>query len=121
VFTILAFITACLGLLGLIAFTSERRTKEIGIRKAIGSSTFNLIVVLSSESLRLIIISSVIASAFAYYAIVLWLQNFAYQMNISWTVFVLVILLALAIALFTVIFVTVRAASKNPVEALRFE
>jgi putative ABC transport system permease protein len=121
VFTILGIITSCLGLLGLIAFTSERRTKEIGVRKAIGSSTFNLILVLSSESVRLVMISSLFASGLAYFAITRWLRNFAYHMTISWTVFAIAILLALLIALATVIFVTIRAARKNPVEALRFE
>lgn len=121
VFTILAFITACLGLLGLIAFTSERRTKEIGVRKAIGASTFNLIALLSMESVKLVLISAVIASVCGYFAIRLWLQNFAYKMNIDWTIFLLTTFLALLIALGTVVFVTIRAASKNPTEALRFE
>lgn len=121
VFTILGIITACLGLLGLIAFTSERRTKEIGVRKALGSSTFNLIVVLSSESLKLVLISAFLASAFAYFAIVKWLQTFAFRMKIEWKVFLFATLLALLIALITVIFITIRAARKNPVEALRFE
>ena len=121
VFTFFAIITSCLGLLGLIAFTSERRTKEIGVRKAIGSSTFNLILVLSSESVKLVLISSLIASGLAYFAISRWLRNFAFHMDISWVVFVVAIVLALLIALVTVIFVTIRAARKNPVEALRFE
>jgi putative ABC transport system permease protein len=121
VFTILAIITACLGLLGLIAFTSERRTKEIGVRKVIGASTLNLILVLSVESLKLVLISSVIASALGYYAITRWLQNFAYRMDINWMIFVATALLALLIALLTVVFITFRAARKNPAEALRFE
>jgi putative ABC transport system permease protein len=121
VFTFLAIITACLGLLGLIAFTSERRTKEIGVRKAIGSSTLNLILVLSYESLRLVAISSIAASVLAYFAIKLWLRNFAYRMDINWMVFVLATILALSIALVTIILVTIKAARKNPVEALRFE
>lgn len=121
VFTILAIITACLGLLGLIAFTTERRTKEIGVRKAIGSSTLNIIMVLSYESLKLVTISSIIASLLAYLAITRWLRNFAYPMNINGWVFVFATVLALTIALFTVVLVTVKAARKNPVEALRFE
>ena len=121
VFTILAIITACLGLLGLIAFTSERRTKEIGVRKAIGSSVFSLIVVLSLESVKLVAISSGFASALAYFAISRWLRNFEYHMDINWLDFVFTSLLALIIAVVTVIFVTIKAARKNPIEALRFE
>jgi putative ABC transport system permease protein len=99
----------------------ERRTKEIGIRKANGAKAIEIFFLLSREYIIWVSISIIIACPIAWYVMHKWLQNFAYRINISWWVFALAGVVALIIALLTVSWQSYRAASKNPVEALRYE
>ncbi len=117
----LAIIISCLGLIGLSTFMTVRRTKEIGIRKAHGAKSFEIFFLLSKEYFILAIISFIIASPIAWYVVNIWLRNFAYRTNIGWWVFALSGVLGMVIAILAVGFQTYKAASKNPVEALRYE
>jgi putative ABC transport system permease protein len=120
-FAILAVVISCIGILGLAIFSSERRTKEIGIRKINGARTSEILLLLNSNFIVLVMIAFVIAIPVAWYAMHRWLQNFAYRTELSWWIFVLAGFLALAIALLTVSFQSCWAATRNPVEALRYE
>ncbi len=120
-FSVLAILIACLGLFGLTSFTVEKRTKEIGIRKALGASVSNIILLLFKEFTKLILLANVIAWPLAYYAMNRWLQNYAYRIDIGLSVFVLAGLIALAIAILTVGYQASKAARANPVDALRYE
>ncbi len=121
VFSILAIFISCLGLFGLAAYTAERRTKEIGIRKVLGATVNGLAALLSKEFLQLVIISCLVAFPFAWWMMKNWLEGFAYHINISGMVFVAAGLLAILIALLTVSFQAIRAAIANPVKSLRSE
>jgi len=112
---------ACLGLLGLAALAAVNRTKEIGVRKVLGASVPNIIVLLSKDFLKLISISFVIASPFAWYFMNRWLQDYANRITISWTVFLFVGVFAVAIAFIAISFQAIRAAVANPVKSLRSE
>jgi putative ABC transport system permease protein len=120
-FTVLAIVIACLGLLGLIAFTAGQKTKEIGIRKVLGASVPNLVLLLSKEFALLVIVANLIAWPLAGYAMNRWLQGFAYRTDLNWWLFVLAGGSALLIALLTVSTQAIRAALANPVESLRYE
>jgi len=120
-FSFLAIFIACLGLFGLAAFTAEQRTKEIGIRKALGASAANIALLLSKEFTKWVIVANIIAWPLAYFAMSRWLQNFAYRISIGLWMFFLGASLALVIAFITVSFQAVKAALANPVDALRFE
>jgi putative ABC transport system permease protein len=120
-FAVLAIMIACLGLFGLATFIAEQRTKEIGIRKVLGATVRNLVAMLSKEFLLLVLIASIIAFPFAWWAMHAWLQDFAYRITISWMVFVIAGAAAIVIALFTVSFQAIRAAIANPVKSLRTE
>ena len=120
-FAWLTILISCLGLLGLAAYTAERRTKEIGIRKVLGATVANLITLLSKDFLRLVAISSLIAFPLAWYFMHKWLQDFAYRITISWWVFLIAGALAVVIALCTVSFQAIKAAIANPVKSLRTE
>lgn len=120
-FTLLAVLIACLGLFGLAAFAAEQRTKEIGVRKVLGASVLSIVTMLSKDFLKLVLISIVIASPLAWYAMNQWLQGFAYKADITWWIFALSGLLAIIIALLTVSFQSVKAALMNPVKSLRSE
>jgi putative ABC transport system permease protein len=120
-FSILAIFVSCLGLFGLVTFTAEQRTKEIGIRKVLGASVGSIVTLLSKDFIRLVLIALVIASPLAWYAMNRWLQDFAYKIGIEWWVFALAGLLAVGIALLTVSFQSVKAALMNPVKSLRSE
>ncbi len=117
----LAIFTACLGLFGLAAITTEQRTKEIGIRKVLGASLPNLITLLAKNFARLVLVAFLIAAPVAYFIMQNWLQNFVYRVNIGWWVFALAGGAVLVIALATVSAHAIRAALANPVEALRYE
>ena len=120
-FSILAIIISCLGLIGLSSFMTERRTKEIGIRKTNGAKAIEIFSLLSKEYLIWVGISIAIACPIAWYVMHKWLQNFAYRINISWWIFALAAAFALLLALLTVGLQSYRASNKNPVEALRYE
>ena len=121
VFAGLAIFISCLGLFGLAAYTAERRIKEIGIRKVLGASVQNLSALLSKDFLKLVAISCVISFPVAWYFMNRWLQNFPYRISISWWMFALPALLALAIALITVSSQAIKAALSNPVKSLHTE
>ena len=121
VFAFLAIFICCLGLLGLAIFTAEQRTKEIGIRKVMGASVCSLFILLSAEFLTLVLISLVIASPIAWYAMNKWLLNYAYHTRIEWWVFLFAGLIAILITLITISFQAVKAAIANPVTSLRSE
>lgn len=122
-FSGLTIVIACLGLLGLAAFTTEQRTKEIGVRKVIGASVQNLVVLISKEFFLLVGIGMIVAFPLAWFFTNDWLQNFAYRIELKgeWPTFILSALLAFIITLMTVGFHVVRAASANPVKSLRDE
>jgi putative ABC transport system permease protein len=121
IFSILTIFIACIGLLGLAAFATEQRTKEIGIRKVLGASTPNLVALLSKDFSKWVLLANLIAWPVAYFAMNKWLQDFAYRIDIGWWVFALAGGLALLIALLTVSSQAIKAALANPVEALRYE
>jgi ABC-type antimicrobial peptide transport system permease subunit len=121
VFSILAIFISCLGLFGLAAYTAERRTKEIGIRKVLGASAQNLAGLLSIDFLKLVIISCLIAFPLAWWMMNDWLQEYDYRIEINWSIFLFAGLLAILIALITVSFQAVKAAMANPVKSLRTE
>jgi putative ABC transport system permease protein len=121
IFTALAIIVSSLGLFGLALFSAERRTTEIGIRKILGSSSAEIVLILSKEFVLLVILSNIIAWPIAYYAMNRWLENFAYRTTLSWQIFVLSGLAAVMIALATISFQALKAALANPVEAIKYE
>lgn len=118
-FSMLAIFIACLGLLGLSSFATESRRKEIGIRKVNGASTLRLVVLLTKDFSKLILLAFIIAVPAAYYFGDLWLNNFAYRTSIGVTIFILAGISALAMAIITVSYHTIRAALTNPVNSLR--
>ncbi len=117
----IAILIACLGLYGLAAFTARQRTKEIGIRKVLGASITSITTLLSKDFIILVIISIVIASPIAWWAMHSWLQDFAYQASISWWIFIVAGTMAIAIAWSTISFQAIKAARANPVKSLRSE
>lgn len=121
VFTVLAIIIACLGLLGLAAFSAEQRTKEIGVRKTMGASSLSVLILLSKDFTRLVLIAFVIAIVPAYYAMQRWLDSFAYHTDIGIGTFALAGLVALLVAWITVSYQSWRAANTNPARLLRNE
>ena len=120
-FSILTIFVACLGLFGLVTFTAEQRTKEIGIRKVLGASAAQVTQMLSKEFLKLVLIASLIAFPVAWWGMHKWLESFAYRVDISWWVFAVAGIAALLIALITVSFQAIKAALANPVKSLRTE
>jgi putative ABC transport system permease protein len=120
-FAIIAILIACLGLFGLATYMAEQRIKEIGIRKVLGASVTGLVKMLSRDFLKLVLISALFAIPLAWWAMNKWLQDFAYRINIGWWVFIAAGLLALMIALITISFQAIKAASANPVKNLRTE
>ncbi len=120
-FAIFAILIACLGLFGLASFTAEQRTKEIGVRKVLGASVPQLVVLLSKEFTLLVVIAFVIAAPLSFFAMKDWLAAFAYHANIGLEIFVLAGVLALVIAWLTVSYQSIRAAMANPVDSLRYE
>lgn len=120
-FAFLAIFISCLGLLGLVMFTSEQRTREFGIRKVLGARPVSLFNLLSKEFLILVFIAMLIATPIAWIAMNKWLQDYAYKITISWWTFVIAGLLAIVIALLTVSSQAIKAAVANPVKSLRTE
>jgi putative ABC transport system permease protein len=120
-FAILAIFISCLGLFGLASFVAEQRTKEIGVRKVLGASVFNLWKMLSGDFVNLVIIACAIAIPIAWYFLHQWLQKYSYRTEISWWIFFLTGLGAMFITLMTVSFQAIRAALMNPTGSLRSE
>ena len=120
-FSLLALFIACLGMFGLASFTAEQRTKEVGIRKILGASVDSIVFTLIGDFLKWIVLANVIAWPIAWYVINKWLQNFAYRIDISWWMFLLAGGVALLIAILTVSFQAIKAATANPVKSLRYE
>ncbi|MEM6841183.1 MAG: ABC transporter permease [Bacteroidota bacterium] len=120
-FSLLAIVIACLGLLALAAFMAEQRTKEIGIRKVLGASVKNIVLLLSKDYTRLVVIAFVVATPLAYWAMQQWLNGFAYRTSIGISTFALSGSLAILIALLTVSYQSIKAALANPVDSLRNE
>lgn len=121
IFSILAIIIACVGLLGLASYMAVQRTKEIGIRKALGATVSKIIMILSYDFTKWVVIANIIAWPLAYLLMRNWLKNFAYQTNISILTFLIAGGVALFIALTTIIYMAFKAARKNPVDSLRYE
>jgi putative ABC transport system permease protein len=121
IFTTLAIIIACLGLFGLAAYAAEQRTKEIGIRKVLGADVSAIVAMLSKDFVKLVVISIAVASPLAWYCMHLWLQDFAYRINVQWWVIIAAGLTAILIAVVTVSFQAIKAALANPVNSLKNE
>jgi len=119
--TIIAIFISCLGLLGLASFTAEQRTKEIGIRKVLGSTVAGVVVLLSKEFIKWVLLANLIAWPVAYFAVHNWLENFAIRTRIGWEIFILSGCMALVISLVTVCYQSIKAALANPVDSLRYE
>ena len=117
----LAIFISCLGLYGLSAFIAEQRTKEIGVRKVLGASVFNIVYLLSTNFTRTVLIAIIIAVPVSWYAVNSWLRSFAYHIEIGWSIFLIASVLALLIAWCTVSYESVRSALANPARSLRSE
>ncbi|SDE99391.1 putative ABC transport system permease protein [Dyadobacter soli] len=120
-FAVLAIVIACLGLFGLAAFAAEARTKEIGVRKVLGASVQNVVLMLSKDFIKLVLIAIVIGTPIAVYSMNKWLENFEYRETLSWWIFALAGIIAIVIALATVSSQALKSALTNPVKALRAE
>ena len=120
-FTFLAILISCLGLFGLASFMAQQRTKEIGIRKTLGASVSRITSLLSREFVKWVLVSNLIAWPVAYFLMKQWLQDFAYRAALGVDIFILSGLASLLIALLTVSFQSIRAATANPVDSLRYE
>ncbi len=121
IFTALAIFISCLGLFGLTSFVAEQRTKEIGVRKVLGASVFNIWNMLSQDFLKLVAISCFIAIPISYYIMNGWLQEYPYRVILKWWIFLIAVIGALAITMLTVSFQAIKAANANPVKSLRTE
>jgi len=121
IFTALAILISCLGLFGLTSFVAEQRTKEIGVRKVLGASVFNVWNMLSKDFLKLVIVSCFIAVPIAYYVMNGWLQEYPYRVILKWWIFALAIVGAMLVTVITVSFQAIKAARANPVRSLRME
>lgn len=121
IFTALAILISCLGLFGLTSFVAEQRTKEIGVRKVLGATVFNVWNMLSKDFIKLVIISCFIAVPIAYYVMNGWLQEYPYRVILKWWIFALAMLGAMGVTVLTVSFQAIKAAKQNPVKSLRTE
>ncbi len=120
-FTVLAILIACLGLFGLASFAAEQRTKEVGVRKVLGASSYRVVALLLSDFVRLVVVAAVLALPVAYFVMDRWLQDFAYRIDIGWTTLLGGCVLALLIALTATGYQAIRASLTNPADALRYE
>jgi putative ABC transport system permease protein len=121
IFSVLAIVIACVGLFGLSAFIAAQRTKEIGIRKVLGSTGSRIVVLLSKDFAKLVLFAFIVAVPISYYVMTRWLQNFAYRTDIQFWIFLLAGLAAVLVAQLTISFQALKAANIRPAEALRFE
>ncbi len=121
IFFFLAIFIACLGLLGLVSFSAQQRTKEIGIRKVLGASVSRIVYLLSKEVMILVSVSTIIASPIVYFAMSHWLQNFAFRIKMTVWMFILTALTILFMAILTISYRAIKAACANPADALKYE
>lgn len=121
IFSLLAIFVACLGMLGLITYSISKRKKEIGVRKILGAEIKNIIYLISKEFFLLIILANIIAIPFSFYAIHTWLSDFFYKTEISWWIFLLAMFASLLVSAVTIGFQTLKAATANPVDSIRYE
>ncbi|HVS94647.1 MAG TPA: ABC transporter permease [Mucilaginibacter sp.] len=117
----LAIFISCLGLFGLASYSAEKRVKEIGVRKVLGASVRRIVLLLSTNFLMLVLIANVIAIPLAWWVMYSWLQDFAYRIELSWIIFIAVMFVSVIIALVTISFQSIKAATANPVKSLRSE
>jgi putative ABC transport system permease protein len=120
-FAFLAIVISVLGILGMSVFSIDRRTKELGIRRVAGASCSEILILLNKEFMKWVLVAFIVATPVAWYTMHKWLQNFVYKTGLSWWIFILSGIIAFGIALLTVNWQSWRAATKNPVEALRYE
>jgi predicted permease len=120
-FAVLAIIVSCLGLLGLVMFSAEQRTREIGIRKALGATVSSIVGLLSQDFVKIVLVSFVLATPIAAYLMHQWLSSFAFKIDLSWWIFGFAGVAALLVALLTISFQAIQSARANPVESLRSE
>jgi putative ABC transport system permease protein len=120
-FSLIAICIACLGLFGLASYTALKRTKEIGVRKVLGSSITNIVLLLSKDLLKPVFVGTVIALPIGYLIMQKWLQSFAYRITVPWWLFAIAAAIGVLIALFTVSMQAVKAAVANPTKSLRTE
>jgi len=120
-FTFLALFLSCLGIFSLSSFVASRRTKEIGIRKVLGATAPKILGLISGEFVWLVMAANLIAWPVSYFVMRSWLGNFAYRIELTWTVFALATFIGLLIALATISFQSLKAALANPVDSLRYE
>jgi putative ABC transport system permease protein len=121
VFSLVIILISAMGLFGLASYTTERRTREIGIRKVFGASEESIVAMLTMDFLKLVLVSSVLAWPVAYIIVTSWLKNFAYAASLSIVPFVLAVVGAVVVAWLTVSLKAIRAAISNPIDALRYE
>ena len=121
IFSVIAISIACLGLFGLASYTAIKRTKEIGVRKVLGSSVQNIVMLLSKDLLKPVLLGTIIAVPAGYFIMQKWLEGFAYRITIHWWLFAVAATLAVLIAMITVSFQAIKAAVANPVKSLRTE
>jgi len=120
-FAVLAIFIACLGLYGLASYTAEQKTKEIGVRKVMGATVPQILILLISDFLKMILIACVIAIPLGYFLMQDWLQNFVYRVNIGWVVFAIAVAFIVGLTLLTVAYESIKASLINPTKALRYE
>jgi putative ABC transport system permease protein len=120
-FGLLAIIVACLGLFGLSSFSAAQRTKEIGVRKVLGASIQEIVILLSREFAFLVLAANIVAWPLAYFVLRRWLQGFVYRIDITWDIFLVSGILAVVIALLTISHQSIKAAVSNPADSLRYE
>ena len=121
IFVTLGMFITCLGLLGLISYSAEQRTKEIGIRKVLGASEGHILMLLQKEYIRGVLAANVIAWPAVYFAMQLWLQNFAYRVNLGMGPFLTAAGLSLSLTMLTISFQAIKTATANPIDSLRYE
>lgn len=121
IFTLIAFFISAIGLFTTALYDTQRRTKEIGVRKVNGATVPEILRMLNKDFVKWVIVAFFIASPIAYFTMSRWLEDFAYKITISWWIFALAGVIAMAIALLTISVQSWKAASRNPVEALRYE
>lgn len=121
IFTVLAIIISCLGLIGLSSYTAVQRTKEIGIRKVLGASLFSIVSLLSIDFIRLVLLATILSLPIAYFSMQNWLQGYAYRISMGWLLFALPVFLIVVIAALTMSFQVLRSAMTNPADTLKDE